>query len=426
MQAPAGGEADTLPPDVQVGQERAALDQEAQETLQVLLRRMQGLAEVTVEVEAGLARLTGEVPSAETRERAAEVARTIEGVSYVDNRLTLSQDLSDQLSPAAERIRSRMGDLLASLPLLGLAALVVALFLLLARVVGGMERPYAAFSSNLFVRNVLRQVARGVVAFTGVLLAVEVLDITALVGAVVGTAGVAGLALGFAFKEIVENYLAGLLLSLRQPFDQNDSVALEGVTGKVVRLTSRETILLDLEGNHVRLPNATVFRSVLVNYTRNPRRRFEVELTVAADEDLARAMELGRRVLREMEGVLAGPAPWSRVRGVGESGVLVVWSGWVDQDRFDFLKVRSEALRLVLEALTDAGVAMPPPERRVRLVRERAPDEEAGPPEDAPRDRAEDAIEPGQQDVSLDHTLDAQIDADRRASDEEDLLTGGA
>src|SRR3546814_6600583 len=64
-----------------------------------------------------------------------------------------------------------------------------------------------------------------------------------------------------------------LMLSLRQPFRANDHVVIEGHEGRVVRLTSRATILMTLEGNHLRIPNSTVFKAVILNYTRNPERR---------------------------------------------------------------------------------------------------------------------------------------------------------
>ena len=101
----------------------------------------------------------------------------------------------------------------------------------------------------------------------GVLLALDILDLTALVGAVLGTVGVVGLAIGFAFKDIVENYLAGLLLSIRRPFALNDLVLIESHEGRVVRLTPSELILMTLEGNHVRIPNATVFKSFIYNFS---------------------------------------------------------------------------------------------------------------------------------------------------------------
>src|SRR3546814_10287465 len=87
--------------------------------------------------------------------------------------------------------------------------------------------------------------------------------------------GVIGLVLGFAFKDIAENYIAGVLLSVRKPFSPGELIAIEDYQGKVVALTSRTTILMTLDGNQLQLPNALVFKSVLLNYSQNPRRRFD-------------------------------------------------------------------------------------------------------------------------------------------------------
>src|SRR3546814_9844224 len=90
-----------------------------------------------------------------------------------------------------------------------------------------------------------------------------------------------GPVLGFAFKDIAENDIAGVLLSVRKPFSPGELIAIEDYQGKVVALTSRTTILMTLDGNQLQLPNALVFKSVLLNYSQNPRRRFD--FTVGID-----------------------------------------------------------------------------------------------------------------------------------------------
>src|SRR3546814_979689 len=88
------------------------------------------------------------------------------------------------------------------------------------------------------------------------------------------------------------------MLSLRQPFRANDHVVIEGHEGRVVRLTSRATILMTLEGNHLRIPNSTVFKAVILNYTRNPERRFDFELGIDANDDPVDGMAVGLRAIR--------------------------------------------------------------------------------------------------------------------------------
>src|SRR5690606_21022551 len=114
------------------------------------------------------------------------------------------------------------------------------------------------------------------------------------VGALFGAAGVAGIILGFAFREIIENYLASILLSLRRPFSTGDHVVVATHEGKVIRLTSRDTILMTLEGNHLRLPNSVVFKAEILNFSRNPLRRFDFSVGLGVDEDISSAIALGR------------------------------------------------------------------------------------------------------------------------------------
>ena len=123
-----------------------------------------------------------------------------------------------------------------------------------------MSWPYRRIG-NAFLRETAQQLVRIAVLLAGAPLALEILDATALVAALLGTAGLFGLVLGFAFWDLAENAIASLLLSLRRPFAPNDLVSIEGREGHVVRLTSRATVLLTIEGNHVRIPNRPCTRA---------------------------------------------------------------------------------------------------------------------------------------------------------------------
>jgi small-conductance mechanosensitive channel len=266
-----------------------------------------------------------------------------------------------------DQLREIAVDALRLLPLVVLALLVLLLFAWLARVVGRWERPYRRLSPSPFVRDLIRQGARTGVLLAGVLLALEIVNATGLAAAVLGTAGVLGLALGFAFKDLVENYIAGVLLSLRQPFGPNDHVVIDGHEGKVIRLTSRAAILMTLDGNHLRIPNAQVFKGVMLNYSRNPRRRFAFTVGVGSAEDLPAALVLGVETLRATEGVLAEPTPEGYVEELGDSAVVLRFHGWVDQRESHFAHTRSTAVLRVKDALEDRGMDLPEPIYRVRM-----------------------------------------------------------
>jgi small conductance mechanosensitive channel len=384
----------------------AERDRAIAERLRATFAGVDALRGARVAVNAGVVRLSGEVPSAAARQLAGQLARQIEDVALVENDLRLVQDLGRRLEAAWDKLRQRLYDLIALLPLLAVAVVVVVTFWYVGRIAGGLPWPYRRIG-NAFLRETARNLVRAGVLVIGALLALEILDATALVAALLGTAGLFGLVLGFAFRDLAENAIASLLLSLRQPFAPNDLVSIEGCEGHVVRLTSRATVLLTVEGNHVRIPNAAVYKGVIVNYTRNPLRRFDLAAGVGVDEDLAAAQRLGVEVLEATPGVLGDPPPQALLEELGESNVVIRYLGWVDQRAADFLKVKSEAIRRVKEALDAAGISMPEPTYLVRLRREGGAAET---PVSAPQPRARPPADIARRDV-----VERQAEAERAA-----------
>lgn len=399
-----------------VSDARATRDEAVRSELQAVLDRVPGLDRVDVTVDAGVVRLAGTVVGAGTRSRAVELAQAMEGVVFVDDRMRESTSLEEQLAPTWERLRALGYGAVAKLPLVVVALLIVGFAAWLGSLFARWNGPSFLQSRNPFLQGLLRRFLQGLVVAVGIILALDLLDAAALVGAVAGTAGLAGLAIGFAFKDIVENYLAGTILAMRQPFAKNDQILVDKYEGKVVRLTPRETILMSVQGNHIRIPNAMIFRSPLINYTRNPLRRLEFEYGVGTGDDLVAARQVSVETLARMEGVLGDPPPETQVIAIGDSSVTLRSMAWVDQRKAEFVRVRSEAIRLVKTRLEEAGLTLPSPEYLIRM-------QPAVDPRTATSGLAAVAPAPlAQADVSVDHAVDAQIEVERRASDEEDLL----
>ncbi len=336
------------------------------------------------------------------------------------------------------RLTEKLYQMLSALPML-----LIALVLVWASwMVGGWLSRRALFnrlvSRNPFLRDLAQTTTRWIALIVGLVIALDLMNATAVVSAILGTAGVVGIALGFAFKSTLENYLAGVLMSLRQPFAPNDDVVIDGHRGSVISLTSRATILMTLDGNHLRLPNALVFSSVMLNYTRNPSRRLEFDVGVGVQEDLLEAMSLGTQKLTELDGVMLTPPPRAFIQSLADSNVQIRYFAWVDQRTHDFLSVRSEAIRTVKLALETADMDMPEPIYRLQispsLTREvadltvprvsTAPKSMATstePSKSAPAGKAKAVV-----DTSRNTDLDDQIAHERRKHDAEDLLDPSA
>ncbi len=332
-----------------------------------------------------------------------------------------ASDPREVLTLVTQTLVEKGREFIAWLPLLIAALLLVALFAWLAGWVGRWRKPYERLSSNAFVRDLVRNIVRMSVFVVGLLLALDLLEATALVGAILGAAGVLGIAVGFAFRDVGENFLASVLLSLRQPFGPSDHVVIDGHEGKVLRLSTRSTWLVTLDGNHLRLPNSTVFKAPILNYSRSPFRRFDFGVGIGVEEDLVRAQELGVETLEAIPGVLGEPRAFARVEALQDSSVLVRYYAWVDQREHEFGAVRSQAMIEVKQALEAAGLDLPEPIYRLRVT-QADPAAAASPPRAPQRAPAKAPARPAarraaaDREAATDVTIERQIERERAAA----------
>jgi len=268
-------------------------------------------------------------------------------------------DVRERFDFTFGRIAERFAELLAKTPLLLAALLIVALASWLGGIVSRRLHLLRLRTDNPYMDTLIRRVVRALIVLFGVVVALDLLNATALVSAVLGSAGVVGLVLGFAFKDIAENYVAGILLSLRKPFSPGDHVKIDDREGKVVALQSRTTLMMTLDGNELQLPNALVFKAVLLNYSRNPRRRFDFTITIDGSQSIRVAHALAIEQITRVQGVLRDPAPSWSVQEFTPGGIVLRFFGWVDQRESDLGKVRSEAIRLVKAVFAQRGIEAP-------------------------------------------------------------------
>jgi small-conductance mechanosensitive channel len=322
------------------------------------------------------------------------------------------------LKPIVGRIRTIGTDVLAFLPLLGIALVVFVALWLIGRLLTRSGGLFGRIAPNTLVQTLFGQVIRLTFILVGVILAMRIMGASALLGSVLGAAGVFGLAVGFAIRDTIENYIASILLSIRRPFAPNDLVVIEGYEGRVTRLNSRATFLTTLAGNEVRIPNAIVYKAKIENFTTLPERRFEFTVGIGYDDDLCTALAVAHRATCSASGVLANPDPTVVVDTLGASTVVLLVQAWVNQERSDFGKARSAAMRAVKEAFEDNGISMPEPITNIRMMDTSA----SQTPSRKPR---VDPEEEGVTDTAADRTIEAKV-ASMRSEGEKDLLSAAA
>jgi small-conductance mechanosensitive channel/osmotically-inducible protein OsmY len=411
-------------------QDGAIADSVIAARLRGVFSNVDGLRNVDAAVQSNVVTLTGTSPSQKLVDKAEELARGMQGVVFVENKVEAKGEVGEQLAPTVDRLERRLSIWGRKLPLVGLALALLAGFFLVARGLARLEFPYQFLEGRL-LQDIARRIVVTVTMVTGAILALELLELTSLVGAVFGAAGAFGIVLGFAFREIIENYLASLLLGIRRPFAAKDHVVINDREGKVIRLTSRDTILMTLDGNHLRLPNSVVFTAEILNYSRNPMRRFDFMVGLGVNEDVRAAVQLGCDTLKDTPGVSHEQMPFARVEELGDSNVALRFFAWVDQRDADWFKVRSEAIRRTKAALDLAGVDLPVPIYRVELsslppasVRVSEAGSSSSPPSDRKVEVRAGSLDTPAHEVLVDDYLETQIERDAASEGETtNLLT---
>lgn len=180
--------------------------------------------------------------------------------------------------------------------------------------------------------------------------------------------GALGVGIGFGLQNVVNHFVSGLVLMFERPIQPGDIVDAAGISGSVREIGLRATTIRTFEGADVVMPNGLLLGGNLVNWTLFDRsRRIEVPVGVAYGADPAQVLALLVETARGTPGVASEPAPVAVMTGYGDSALncsLRVWT----RDVNDWVTVRSAVLVRVLAALEAAGVAIPFPQREVRLL----------------------------------------------------------
>lgn len=368
LTAPAKQELSLAPAKVDV--KPVAHDEEIRKRLQRVLDATDWFTDPQVRVEEGVVFLNGKVESDELKKWASDLAHNTQDVVAVVNRLQVAQQSVWDFSQAWSGVMRLWRDFIRALPFLVFALLILALSvgsaILTIRGVQALLRPRIR---TKLLQNVIARTAGGLVLICGIYLILRISGLTQLALTLVGGTGLVGLIIGIAFRDITENFLASIFLSMQPPFETGDLVEISGVTGYVEQLNMRTTILMTLDGNLVQIPNASVYKSTLSNFTTNANRRESFVVGIGYDDAINEAQEIARGVLADHPAVLNDPEPAVLADNLGASTVNLRVYFWINGREHSWLKVRSSVIRLVKRAFQEHGISMPDEAREVVFPR---------------------------------------------------------
>jgi small conductance mechanosensitive channel len=195
----------------------------------------------------------------------------------------------------------------------------------------------------------------------GIMLVFRFLGLSAAVSGILASAGITAFIIGFALKDIGENFLAGLLLAFKRPFRIGDLIDVQGVRGRVVSLNLRDTQIKTADGKDIYLPNASIIKNPLVNFTIDGFLSYNFVVGLDYGSDYQKALTLIESTLKSVKGVLQDRKPTVNISDLAPSTLNVTVVFWVNtyDPVISDMKIKSNAILAVLTALEKEGFNLP-------------------------------------------------------------------
>jgi small-conductance mechanosensitive channel len=203
------------------------------------------------------------------------------------------------------------------------------------------------------------------------LLALNVAGLSGIATAIMATFGASALVIGFAFKDIAENFLAGIILAFNRPFSVNDTVQIENVFGRVKTMEFRYTKITTFDGRNVYIPNSDVLTKPVYNYTEDGFYRSDFVVGIAYENDIQKAKKIITSCFEESESVVNDDKHVSFVAEdeLAASTVNLKVYFWVTTDDFKrgTLQTRGLLIQKVKTRLEENGFNLPAEIRELKL-----------------------------------------------------------
>lgn len=279
---------------------------------------------------------------------------------------------------AIERVDAWMDGAVKLLPNILVAIIVFILFFFIAKLIKAIIVKGAKSRERNNLGEVLGGFMRAVVTVFGGMIALTIVAPSLSAGELIGSLGIGSVAIGFAFQDILQNWLAGLLILIRQPFEVGDQIVANGYEGTVEHIETRATLIRTYDGQRAVIPNSEIYTNPVLVRTAFDKRRAQYDVGIGYSDDIDEACEIIQNVLSKIEGVHSEPAPEALPWDLAASWVTIRARWWVDSPRTNIVRTSSKAIRDIKLALDKAGIDMPY-ETQVQLFHDQTEDRDGMP-----------------------------------------------
>jgi small-conductance mechanosensitive channel len=270
------------------------------------------------------------------------------------------------LSAAWQTLQRMLTGFAAALPRLALALLLIGIFYVAGRGVRSLVRRNAQRrGEHRTLEMAIGRLVQAAILLVGVLVAVTAAFPSFTPADLISTLGIGGVAIGFAFKDILQNFLAGILILVTRPFVVGDQIRFKDYEGTVEDIQTRATYVKTYDGRRVIIPNGELYTNSVTVNTAFPQRRWQYDVGIGYGDDVERARRIILGALERADDVAPDPKADVIVVELAESTVNLRARWWTPSRMADGLNAQDRVLTSVRRALVDAGIDLPFPTRQI-------------------------------------------------------------
>lgn len=278
---------------------------------------------------------------------------------------TAAIGLADATHEAVGTVQGMMDTFFAALPRLAVALVVFAIVWMVARGVQRLVHRITPGPRNSSIGLVLGRLTYAVLLLVGALVAAVIVFPAFTFASLIGALGIGGVAIGFAFQDIFQNLLAGILILLREPFRVGDEIVSDGYTGTVEAIETRATFIRTYDGRRIIIPNSKIYTEPVSVITAYNLLRSEYDVGIGYGDSIEEAKRIALDTLTGVDGILQDPAPDVLTWDLAASTVNLRLRWWTHPKRSDVVRVRDQVLRNVAEAMAAGGIDLPFPTQMI-------------------------------------------------------------
>ncbi|WDE12521.1 mechanosensitive ion channel family protein [Thalassomonas haliotis] len=264
-----------------------------------------------------------------------------------------------------EKLQIWLETAIKHIPNLVVAIAFMLVFILLARIAGSIVKKLLRRTlDSRQIADLLSAIFKVCVVVTGGFICLDFIGLKGTVTSLLAGAGIIGLAIGFAFQDMTENLIAGIVMGIRKPFQTGDIIKADGVFGTVITINLRNTLVETFFGQREIIPNKILFRNVLTNYSTQGKRRIQVPVAISYADDPERAAGVIVKAINTCDFVINKQETNVYAESFGDSSInLLVWL-WIEYPgETGFMAARHQAIITIKQALEQAGIQIPFPIR---------------------------------------------------------------